>query len=248
MILRYLTFLRSLWSVANLFVSTLLCVLVSLVIIPFPFKHPVFNRIIRVWADWNLLAAGIRVEVSGLENIRKSTSFVIISNHESALDTFVIFSKIPLNFRMVAKSGMLKLPLVGFVMKHLLFPFVDRSKTDDAIESMNSTFEKLRKHDLSICIFPEGTRYGGRKILPFKKGAFVLALENHLPILPVILRGAGDVTPVRSLWVRPGRVIMDVLKPIPVDHLTIEDRDPLREKTEALFRDFLYHHNYYHEV
>jgi 1-acyl-sn-glycerol-3-phosphate acyltransferase len=243
MILRFLTFLRSLWSVANLLASTLLCGLASLVIIPFPFKHPVFNKIIRFWARWNLLAAGIRVEIHGLENIRES-SYVIVSNHESALDIFVIFAKVPLNFRMVSKNGLLKLPLVGFVMKKLLFPFVDRSKSDEAIESMNSTFEKLRQHDLSICVFPEGTRYGGKKILPFKKGAFVLALEHQLPILPVILRGAGDVTPVGSLWVQPGKVLMDILPPMETRDLTVEDRDKLLQQTETLFKDFLRKQNY----
>lgn len=243
MILRFLTFLRSLWSVANLLASTLLCGLACLALIPFPFKHPVINRIIRFWAWWNLLAAGIRVEIHGRENIRQS-SYVIVSNHESALDIFVIFAKVPLNFRMVSKISLLKLPLVGFVMKKLLFPFVDRSKSDEAIESMNTTFEKLRQHDLSICVFPEGTRYGGKKILPFKKGAFVLALEHQLPILPVILRGTGDVTPVGSLWVRPGKVIMNILPPLETRNLSVEERDELLQQTETLFKDFLRKQNY----
>ena len=243
MILRFLTILRSLWSVTNLLVSTLFCGLASLVIIPFPFKHPVFNRIVRFWARWNLLTAGIRVKIHGRENIRES-SYIIVSNHESALDVFVIFAKIPLNFRMVSKIGMLKLPLVGFVMKKLLFPFVDRTKSDEAIESMNSTFVKLRQHGLSICVFPEGTRHGGKKILPFKKGAFVLALEHQLPILPVILRGAGDMTPVGSLWVRPGRILMDILPPLETKNLSVEDRDELLQQTETLFKEFLRKQNY----
>jgi 1-acyl-sn-glycerol-3-phosphate acyltransferase len=184
------------------------------------------------------------VEIHGIENVRES-SYVIVSNHESALDIFVIFAKIPLNFRMVSKNGLLKLPLVGFVMKKLLFPFVDRSKSDEAIESMNSTFEKLRQHNLSICVFPEGTRFGGKKILPFKKGAFVLALEHQLPILPVILRGGGDVTPVGSLWVQQGKVLMDILPPLETRDLTVEDRDKLLQHTETLFKDFLRKHNYW---
>jgi 1-acyl-sn-glycerol-3-phosphate acyltransferase len=247
MIIRFLTYLRSAWSFINLLGSTFLSGLVSLIIFPLPCKHRAFNWIVRLWANWNLLAAGIRVEVHGLENIQDS-SYIIISNHESALDIFVIFARLPLHFRMVSKIGMLKIPLVGYAMKKHLFPLVDRSNSDEAIESMNTTFKKLRHNQLSVCVFPEGTRHGGKKLLPFKKGAFVLALEHRIPLLPVVLMGTGDVTPAGSLWVRPGRVTMDVLKPIPVRHLTREDRDRLIKRTETLFKEFLHKHNYYREV
>lgn len=244
MIIRILTFLRSVWSVSNLLVSTLLSALASLLILPFPFKHKLFNRIVRFWANWNLTTAGILVEVHGLEHIRE-TSYIIVSNHESALDIFVIFARLPLNFRMVSKIGLMKIPLVGYAMKKHLFPMVDRLKSEEAITTMNSTFEKLRENHLSVCVFPEGTRSGGKKILPFKKGAFVLALEHGLPILPVILRGTGDVIPVGSLWVRPGKVTMNILKPISVRHLSLEDRDRILSETESLFNEFLQNHHYF---
>ncbi|MDD5582458.1 MAG: lysophospholipid acyltransferase family protein [Candidatus Marinimicrobia bacterium] len=235
---RFLIVLRSLWSTINLFISSLLSALAALVVIPFPFKHSAFNKIVRIWANWNLLVSGIKVEVHGLENIKES-SYIIVSNHESALDIFVLFSKIPLNFRMIAKGSLMQIPLVGFVMKKHLFPFVNKKEIKKTITTVNQIFKELREHHLSICIFPEGTRSGNKEILPFKKGAFVLALEHHLPILPVILRGTGDITPTHTLLVRSGKVIVNILPPIETQKCSLEHRDHLVKKTENLFKDFL---------
>ncbi|HDT12525.1 MAG TPA: 1-acyl-sn-glycerol-3-phosphate acyltransferase [Candidatus Marinimicrobia bacterium] len=236
--IRLLTFIRSVWAVANLLLTTFFYAIISLLLLPFPFKHAVFNKILKVWARWNLFVSGISVRVNGLENI-EDRPYIIVSNHESALDIFAIYARLPLNFRMVAKKEMEKLPLVGFIMKKYLFPLVNRYETDEAIETMNSTFIRLRQNNLSVCIFPEGTRHGGKQILPFKKGAFVLSLNYDLPLLPVVLRGSGDVTPTGSLWVKPGKVYLDVLPPfIPCDK-TVIDRNELLYQIESQYRKFL---------
>lgn len=241
--MRFLTFIRSIWAVANLFMTTFVSALLSLILLLFPFRHSAFNYIIRLWARWNLFVSGINVRTNGLENI-KIKSYVIVSNHESALDIFAIYARLPLNFRMVAKKEMQKLPLVGFVMKKYLFPLVNRSDSDEAIEAMNSTFDRLRRNNLSVCVFPEGTRHGGKQILPFKKGAFVLSLNYDLPVLPVVLRGTGNVTPTGSLWVKPGKVYLDVLPPVFPHNLTSDDRNELLYQIESQYRIYLKEKNY----
>ncbi len=239
----FLIFLRSIWSVVILFITTFMAVFFSLLLLPLPLKHTVFNFIIKNWARLNLFISGIHVRITGLENI-EDKSYVIVSNHESVLDIFAIYAKLPLDFRMVSKKEMLKLPLLGFVMKQYLFPLVNRSDSDEAIEAMNSTFSKLQLNNLSVCIFPEGTRQGGKQILPFKKGAFVLALNYGLPILPVVIRGAGDITPRGSLLVKPGKVYLDVLPAVSSRYKTMNDRNELLYQIESQYRKFLKEKNY----
>jgi len=241
--MRFLILLRSVWAVTNLLLTTFIYAIISLLLLPFPFKHAVFNKILKVWARWNLFVSGISIHMNGLENI-ENRPYVIVSNHESALDIFAIYARLPLNFRMVAKKEMLKLPIVGFIMNKYLFPLVNRADSDEAIETMNSTFIRLRQNNLSVCIFPEGTRHGGKQILPFKKGAFVLSLHYDLPVLPLVLRGTGDVTPTGSLWVKPGKIFLDVLPPVFSHNMTVKERDELLYQTESQYRKFLKEKNY----
>ncbi len=182
-----------------------------------------------IWARVILWVTMIRVKVRGAENIDPSQSYVVAVNHQSALDILALYGHLPVDFRWVMKIEIRKIPLIGSACDWMGHVFIDRSNREKAIETLNRAKEKLI-NGTSILFFPEGTRSKTKELLPFKKGAFRMALDLQLPILPVTLRNTGDLMPARSLTATWGTIEMIIHPPIPVKDKTIEE---LMETTRA---------------
>src|SRR5262249_20779655 len=144
-----------------------------------------------------LWAGGARLVVWGRENADPRRPTIYASNHQSTSDIPALLAALPVNIRFVAKKQLRWVPIVGWYLQLAGHIIVDRSNTRSAIASLDRGAQKIRA-GTSILVFPEGTRSPHRRILPFKKGPFALALKAGVPICPVTVEGSGKLMPKRS--------------------------------------------------
>ena len=180
----------------------------------------------RIWARVNAFFTPMMVSVSGKENIEKNTSYIIVANHQSHYDIFLVYGWLGIDIKWIMKKELRKVPGLGISCEKMGHIFIDRSNTQVAIESMNKVKEKL-VGGTSVVIFPEGTRSKTGELSSFKRGAFRLALDVNLAILPVTLIGTKDILPTQSMRLFPGKVKMIIHKPMSVTNYTEEDIDKL---------------------
>ncbi|MDZ7820761.1 MAG: lysophospholipid acyltransferase family protein [Candidatus Marinimicrobia bacterium] len=200
---------------------------------------PFYNRMISAWGKWALLALPGTVRVRGLENIEAGRSYVIIANHESSVDIFLLLGKIPVPMRMMAKEELKKTFILGTAMQRSGFIFVDNKNRGRSIEHLNRSFGQLKKEGLSLMVFPEGSRYKNEMLSPFRLGAFVMAIQNDLPILPVVLKGPRKMLPPHKRLFTKTDIDIDVLPPVDTASYTYEDRRELMQKCRNMIRDHL---------
>ncbi|MGC3998423.1 MAG: lysophospholipid acyltransferase family protein [Anaeromyxobacter sp.] len=143
---------------------------------------------------------------------------IFASNHESALDIWILLAHLPRPIRFVAKAELFRIPIFGWYMRLGGHVPVERANRTQAVASLRHAGELVRA-GTSLIVFPEGTRSLDRRILPFKKGPFVLAMEAGVPIVPVAISGSGAVTPSKVVAIWPGPIDVAVGAPIdPRDH------------------------------
>lgn len=160
---------------------------------------------------------GTKINYSNYSKIHETKPAIYVMNHSSALDIFVAMALCPFGGCGVGKKEIVKIPLFGqvyWLSGHLL---IDRSNRKKAIDSMNKLSKQVIDYNLSIWIWPEGTRNKDGKLLPFKKGFAHLALATKLPVVPVILHDAHKRWPAKSMNFYPGECQVDILDPINTD-------------------------------
>lgn len=180
----------------------------------------------HAWAPPLLRAAGARLRVTGTEHLDGVKACIFVSNHQSMIDIAVVFAAVPVNLRFVAKKILAYVPFLGWYMWAMGMVFVDRSKRAQAIDSLKKAGALIRA-GAHVIAFPEGTRSRDGRILPFKKGIFMLALEAGVPIVPMAIDGAIKVLPSDGFRVRPGEIRVALGAPIETAGLTADDRDVL---------------------
>lgn len=173
----------------------------------------------KIWAKIFCIVMFVRIEVRGRENIDKNTSYVFIANHQGAYDIFTVYGYLNHHFRWMMKKSLEKVPFVGIACKKAGHIMVDRSSASSIKKTMDEAKDKL-KDGLSLVIFPEGARSWNGKMRQFKRGAFKLATEFHLPIVPMTIDGSFEVLPRTTYNIKPGKIILTIHKPI-----TISDED-----------------------
>ncbi len=183
-----------------------------------------------MWARLNGLLTPVRVKVKGREHLKKGQSYVIIANHQSAYDIFVLYGWLGIDFKWVMKKELRKIPGVGFGSQAAGHIFIDRSSTKSAIESIQKARTKIRD-GTSVAFFPEGTRSKSPELLPFKKGAYRLAFDLNLPLLPVTIRGTREIMPPGTLDLRPGRAEIIIHPPVNINDYSPERISDLIEDT-----------------
>jgi 1-acyl-sn-glycerol-3-phosphate acyltransferase len=171
-------------------------------------------RINQLWTWLVLRMGGISLRVRGLENIETGRQYVFMVNHQSNIDIPVLIqSLVRFQLRWIAKKELLRVPLFGWAMwatKHIT---VDRSDPLDAVKSLERAKERLAA-GISIVVFPEGTRSRDGRLLPFKKGGFLLAAKTRTAIVPITIVGSAGVLPAGGWKLRPGAVEVFVDSPI----------------------------------
>ncbi|MFC2136691.1 lysophospholipid acyltransferase family protein [Bacteroidota bacterium] len=166
-----------------------------------------------LWSKINTIFTPMLISVKGKQHINKDTSYIIIANHQSFWDIFAIYGWLGLDIKWVMKKELRKIPGIGFGSEKVGHIFIDRSNRKKAIESINEAKTKL-VNGTSVVIFPEGTRSRTGEMGKFKKGAFKLAIDLDLPILPITIIGTQNIFPSGTLNLMPGKVKMNIHSPI----------------------------------
>jgi len=172
---------------------------------------------------------GVRVNVRGLEHL-DGKPCVFVSNHRSHFDVAAILGFVPGINRFTAKKELFREPVLGLVMRTMGMIPVDRDHPEKAIERL----KRLRSDGHSLVFFPEGTRSREGVLGPFKKGAFVTAIELGLPVVPIACRSSDAIMPAGGyLTILPGEMELVILEPVATAGLSYEQRDALAAQTRA---------------
>jgi len=215
--------LRGLWVRCVLAVMTVsLAGLVTVCVLVVPRWSNLLIHAGRLWARSLLAAAGARVRFHGLERARRHRPCIFIANHQSIVDIWVLLTFLPPNTRFVAKRELFRIPIFGWALAASGCIAIDRGNRSRAIRSLRTAGERIRA-GRSVVLFPEGTRSRDGSLKPFKKGAFHLAVQAGVPVVPVAITGSFEVFPPRRLRVRPGPVEVFVESPIDVAPFRPED-------------------------
>jgi len=166
-----------------------------------------------IWSRVFCWLAFVRVTVSGRENIDPKTSYVFVANHQGAYDIFSVYGYLGHNFRWMMKQSLRKIPFVGLACKWSGQIFVDNSSRGGTRHTMEAAERQLRG-GMSLVVFPEGARTPDGVMHRFKKGAYRLAVEFRLPVVPITIDGSYDVMTRFDLLPRPGHIHLTIHKPI----------------------------------
>jgi 1-acyl-sn-glycerol-3-phosphate acyltransferase len=165
---------------------------------------------LRVWPGW-------RVEVTGTERIPRGGS-VLIANHQSMADVVACMG-LAVPFKFVSKASLFQIPLVGWMMRILGYVRLERGRPRSTQRMMDTCRQWLR-NGMAVLIFPEGTYSEDRRLLPFKRGAFQLAVDERVPLVPIVLTGTTELIEGDGPWMRPRcRIRVEVQQPIGVEEL-----------------------------
>jgi len=182
--------------------------------------------IARFWSWLVLKTCGVATKATYHADLDPSRPCVYVANHQSQFDIPALALAMPAGFRMVAKRELLYIPIFGWALWLAGFVFIDRADRERSIDRLTRAAEKVRR-GTSIVVFAEGPRSPDGRLLPFKKGGFILALQAGVPIVPVSIRGGHEVLPKGSLRVRRGTIEVIFGAPIQTSTYTFETRDAL---------------------
>jgi 1-acyl-sn-glycerol-3-phosphate acyltransferase len=184
----------------------------------------------RHWAPGMLWLSGADLRIEGSPSAVAGGPALYVMNHQSSLDIPAAFAVLPVDLRFIAKHTLRKVPFLGWYMSWTGMVFVDRSNSTQAVSSLGAAAERLRG-GISLLAYPEGTRSRDGRILPFKKGPFVLALQAGVPIVPIAIEGSMRCMPAHLRPFRPGVVRMAIGAPIHTAGMPMDQRDALVQRT-----------------
>jgi putative phosphoserine phosphatase/1-acylglycerol-3-phosphate O-acyltransferase len=198
------------------------------------------NLGIGLGGDLSLLASGVQLDVHGAHHIWDAQPAVFLFNHQSQLDVLVLGGLLRGNFAPVAKKELATNPLFGPLMRLLETAFIDRADNAQARKALEPAVERLRS-GTSVVIAPEGTRSATPSPGRFKKGAFHLAMQAGVPVVPLVFRNTGELMSRNAMIIHPGVVQVAVLPPIDVSDWDPDDLDEHVESVRQLYLDTLAH-------
>ncbi|HKG46675.1 MAG TPA: lysophospholipid acyltransferase family protein [Pyrinomonadaceae bacterium] len=196
----------------------------------------------RCW----LLLSGVRVRVKSLELLDPKQAYVFVSNHRSYLDTAAMFIYTGRRIGLLAKKELLKVPVLGVGMGFVNVMAIDRSNRESAIRTTEAATQRI-KSGVSFAVFVEGTRAMPGDLLPFKKGAFYMARQAGVPVVPVAIKNSDVLMGKGTGEARAGTIEMVFMKPIDtvsrstdeaIDQLIAEAREVIAAELETGFQDF----------
>ena len=233
--------LRTLWVALVAVVSTITFSLATIALAGFRKADRIVYRIIRLWARSLVWAAGIDLRAENLELLDPKQRYILISNHYSYFDIPCIFAAIPQPIRFMAKVSLFKIPIFGWAIGRAGFIPIDRKNRSTAVKSFDLAGERIRKGN-TIVVFPEEGRSRERKMRPFQRGGFLLALKSELPIVPVAIKGTFDVMRADSMRVRSGPVTVTLTPPIATEGMSLRDKETLSNEARARIHKLVFGH------
>jgi len=223
MIQTVLAGLRTFIGVPLFFIYTLILALIIIVYGAFRPASPIHDRILRNWAYFFLKIPPVRVEVEGIEKLDPTKRYVIASNHLSQFDIPLLFNVLPIDGRYLSKKEVFKIPLVGRAMRTIGIIEIDRASGTSSRQAIVEGVNVAADRGYSLIVFPEGTRSTTGEFLPFKKGAFRIAIDTGLPLVPVVIEGTDLINRPNSKVFRPGTARVVICDPIETSGMTNKD-------------------------
>jgi 1-acyl-sn-glycerol-3-phosphate acyltransferase len=190
----------------------------------------------RLWANSILWVSRMKVTVSGAEKLDPDRSYIYMPNHQSNADIPLLLGRLPVQFRWLAKAELFKIPIFGRAMRGVGYISIDRSNRKSAFASLERAARTIR-NGTSVLIFPEGTRSLDGRILPFKKGGFVLSVDSGVPIVPIVIKGTRNIIPKGRMMIRSSPVTMEILDPVETAGYTRKTKDELLERIRNILVD-----------
>jgi 1-acyl-sn-glycerol-3-phosphate acyltransferase len=187
------------------------------------------HTVARMWARMILWVSGVKVHVSGLEQLDCNRHYIFMSNHQSMFDIPVVMAALPFHFRWLAKAELFRIPLFGHGMQRCQYISIDRSDRKAAFKSLKSAAEMIHQ-GASVLIFPEGTRSMSGHIQPFKKGGFILAVDSGATLVPMVLQGTREIMAKKRLVITPGEATITIYDPIDCRAYSRKNKDDLIER------------------
>lgn len=194
---------------------TLLCSLAAVIGGLFDGSGRAGHACARIWSLGSLSAARIKLQVAGLELVPTEGPVIYMGNHQGNFDILALTRAIPRLFSWVAKEELFKVPVFGAAMRRAGYIPLNRSDGRKALKSMNQAAGRIAA-GASVVIFPEGTRTKDGSLLPFKRGAFMLAAKAGVPIVPFTINGSREINPRNRVELRPGTIRITFGSPIDV--------------------------------
>ncbi|NXC40587.1 PLCA acyltransferase, partial [Penelope pileata] len=180
---------------------------------------------------------GIKIQVVGSEHLNIKEPFVMVCNHQASLDLMAMVEVIPERCVPIAKKELMYMGTVGWACWLSGIIFINRQKTGDAIDVISQTAETVRRENLRVLIFPEGTRNQDKSMLPFKRGAFHLAVQAQVPIFPVVISPYWDFFSSKEKRFTSGTCTIQVLPRIETQGLSLKDVPELTETARSIMVD-----------
>ncbi|MDO5571593.1 MAG: lysophospholipid acyltransferase family protein [Bacteroidales bacterium] len=185
------------------------------------------------WSKLTCILALSKVEVVGKENISKDESYVFVANHQGAFDIFLIYGYLGHDFKWIMKQSLRNIPIVGQACEDANHIFIDDTGAKGVKSSMEKAIQTLGT-GMSLVIFPEGSRTLDGKIHRFKKGAYQIADELKMPIVPLVIEGSFNVLKRGTLKLRPHRLKLTILPAIPFDPAS---EDEIKRRLDLSFNN-----------
>ena len=177
-------------------------------------RREALNFSVSLFADTASALIGLNLKVEGEHHLWSHRPAVFIFNHQSNVDMVIIARLLRRDITGVGKREIGDMPVIGRVMEAAGVVLIDRKNTASAIEAMSPLVDAMRVEGKSVCLSPEGTRAVTPRLADFKKGAFHLAMQAQVPIVPIVIQNSSDVQPKGDLLYHPGTVQVEVLPPV----------------------------------
>jgi 1-acyl-sn-glycerol-3-phosphate acyltransferase len=222
-------------------IHTFICSIFAMIFALIDRSYTVYFKISKIFSGGILLISEIKLEVTGIENIEKDKTYVFVSNHASQYDIVVLQKTIPNRMAMIFKKELAKIPFFGWQLAMGPYVMIDRENYEKAMRSIEEAKEKMKKQNISIVVFAEGTRSKTGEIQPFKRGAFRLATKVGYPIIPTTVVGSNKIMPKGTYKLRRGTIKVHFDKPIQSEGIKTrqEEIDLMNRVREIIIKNHL---------
>lgn len=190
-----------------------------------------------------IFLSGTKVTVIGEEHVPKDTAVLYIPNHLSYFDVILTYARCPGLTGYVSKDGMQKIPILSMWMKRLYCLFLNRSDVKEGLKMVLKGIEQI-KNNISMCIFPEGTRntHPEEGMLPFKEGSMKMAEKTGCPVIPVAITNSHNIFEAHLPFIRKCHVIIEYGEPIFLNELDKEQRKFSGAYTQSIIEQMMKNH------
>jgi 1-acyl-sn-glycerol-3-phosphate acyltransferase len=218
-----------------------LAVATWLVTLPFDRRRVVLHRFTCLWASlYTWFSPVWSVHVVGRERVDPRRTYVMVANHLSLVDIFVLF-RLWVHYKWVSKAENFSIPFIGWNMRLNEYVPLQRGDRESVLQMFDHCRRTLRSGS-SIMMFPEGTRSKTGALKPFKPGAFELALELGLPVLPIVIQGSHEALPKKGFTIRPQKIRVTVLDAVEPESFAGTTAEALAERVRDVIARFQTEH------